>query len=279
MLDVAGYLRRISYSGPVRPDAATLTALHRAHLAAVPYENLDIQLGRPPTLSPEALYDKIVCRGRGGFCFELNGAFGLLLTALGFEVRHVEGAVHRRRHGEAAWGNHLALLVRTDRGTMVADVGLGDGFLAPLPLEIGTYRQGPLTYHLRRELSDVWRMVHHPDGNCEGFEFRTARRALPDFAARCTRLGTDPDSPFVRALVVQQARPDHSLTLRARSLSRRGPTVREEREIADQADFEDVLAGEFGVPVATLDAASRDRLWHNAREQHVGWLAREAGRP
>ncbi len=279
MIDVSGYLRRICHRGPVRPDAVTLVALHRAHLATVPYENLDIQLGRPLSLAPEALYDKIVRRRRGGFCFELNGAFGLLLAAIGFPVRHVAGALHRDRHGEEAWGNHLALLVGTGTGSFLADVGFGDGFLAPLPLAVGSYPQGPLTYGLRRDLAGHWRMVHHPSGGCAGFEFRTDRQVLADFAPYCDRLSRAPDSPFVRTLLVQQPRADHALVLQARSLTRRGPAGRQVRELTDRAELVAVLAGEFGVPVAELGDPALDRLWWLSGRQQTAWQRAQERQP
>ncbi|BCJ27808.1 arylamine N-acetyltransferase family protein [Actinocatenispora sera] len=131
MTEATEYLRRIGHAGPVRADSDTLAALHRAHLATVPYENLGIQLGRVPALTRDALFRRVVEERHGGFCFELNGAFGLLLRELGFSVRLVRAAVNRLRDGESAWGNHLALLVGTERGPMLADVGFGDGFLAP----------------------------------------------------------------------------------------------------------------------------------------------------
>jgi N-hydroxyarylamine O-acetyltransferase len=273
VIDVQQYLRRIDYHGPVRPDAATLAALHRAHLATVPYENLDIQLGRPLSLERDALFDKIVQRRRGGFCFELNGAFSLLLSAVGFPVRLVEAAVHRDRHGESAWGNHLALLVFTDNASFLVDVGFGDGFLEPLPLRIGTFRQGPLVYQLRRDLSGLWRMVHHPAGSTPGFDFRTQPRQLTDFAAWCARLATEPDSPFLDTLLVQQPRTDHALVLRGRNVIRQGAAGRMMRELTDRAAFESVLAGDFGVPLADLGADGLAELWRRAGEQTAAWKA------
>jgi len=265
------YLRRIGHTAPVRADSDTLAALHRAHLATVPYENLGIQLGRVPVLSRDALFQRIVEERRGGFCFELNGAFGLLLTELGFSVRFVAAAVHRDRYGEAAWGNHLALLVDTEHGAMLADVGFGDGFLAPLPLAIGAYRQGPFVYHLRRSLSGVWRLVHHPAGAAPGFEFGTDPAPLADFGGRCTALATDPGSPYVRTLTVQQPRADHTLSLRARSLIRSSTAGHDRRVLAGRDEFASVLADEFGLP--PLPGDDLDVLWPRTGEQQAVWDA------
>ena len=85
-MDVGAYLDRIGYRGPIEPTADTLRALHRQHMLTVPFENLDIALGREIVLDPERFVEKIVRRHRGGFCYELNGAFATLLVALGFRV-------------------------------------------------------------------------------------------------------------------------------------------------------------------------------------------------
>jgi len=85
-MDVSAYLERIRHAGPTKPSAQTLQALHRAHLFAVPFENLDIHLGRKIVCDEARFLYKIVNQRRGGFCYELNGAFAALLRALGFQV-------------------------------------------------------------------------------------------------------------------------------------------------------------------------------------------------
>ncbi|MEV0842851.1 arylamine N-acetyltransferase [Actinocatenispora sera] len=277
MTEATEYLRRIGHAGPVRADSDTLAALHRAHLATVPYENLGIQLGRVPALTRDALFRRVVEERHGGFCFELNGAFGLLLRELGFSVRLVRAAVNRLRDGESAWGNHLALLVGTERGPMLADVGFGDGFLAPLPLRIGSHRQPPFEFQLRRDLSGVWHLVHHQAGLAPGFEFGTEPLALADFTPRCTELASDPASPYVRTLTVQQPRADHSLSLRGRSLIRSALAGRDTRELTDVDEFAAVLADEFGLP--PLPPADLATLWRRAGEQQAAWNAAQRFRP
>lgn len=85
-MNVSAYPQRLNYAGPLEPTAGTLRSLHRAHLLAVPFENLDIHLGRPIVLDEAAFFHKIVERQRGGFCYELNGLFAALLRQLGFDV-------------------------------------------------------------------------------------------------------------------------------------------------------------------------------------------------
>src|SRR5579871_4953685 len=129
--DLAAYLSRIDVAGPVAPDAATLRELHRAHQRTVPFENLSIHLPEPISLTEADLLDKIITRRRGGFCYELNGGFALLLEAIGFTVSRVAGRVHGK-DGLGPPFDHLALIVGTaddsatdDRGPWLADVGFG----------------------------------------------------------------------------------------------------------------------------------------------------------
>jgi N-hydroxyarylamine O-acetyltransferase len=126
---------------------------------SIPYENLDIHLGVPLTLDPDRIFAKLVDERRGGWCYEMNGLFAAVLEAMGFDVRRVSGTVGRARHGGRAQGNHLVLIVTLDRRWIV-DVGFGDGFLAPLPLEPGTYTQSFLRYRVSRDGSR-WRVDNH----------------------------------------------------------------------------------------------------------------------
>src|SRR5215212_4496121 len=105
--ELTAYLERIGYDGALAPDLPTLTALHRAHVLAIPFENLDVQLGRPPTLDPAAIFAKLVTARRGGWCYEQNGLFGRVLAGLGFTVTRMSGGVMRAERGEATMGGHL----------------------------------------------------------------------------------------------------------------------------------------------------------------------------
>ena len=132
-MDTEGYLERIGYTGPRDPTPELVRRLHRAHLLAVPFENLDIPLGRPIELSVPAFYDKIVRRRRGGFCYELNGLFGWLLRQLGFGVTLLSARVYHL--GEPGPDFEHALLLVEAGERLIADVGFGDSFIEPLALE------------------------------------------------------------------------------------------------------------------------------------------------
>ena len=135
-MDVTRFLQRLRYQGSRAPTLQTLRALQRAFLLSVPFENLDIHLGREIRLEPQALYDKIVGRRRGGFCYECNGLFRELLRALGFEAEFLSArmSLHGRLGPEF---DHIVLRVAFDRDYVV-DVGNGQSCREPLPVEGGT---------------------------------------------------------------------------------------------------------------------------------------------
>ena len=147
-LDTTAYLNRINYSGAVTPSAETLRQLQLHHLWAVPFENLSIHSAEPIILNDAALFDKIVVRRRGGFCYELNGLFAALLRQLGFEVQMLSASV---ANSEGEWGpefDHMTLLVSLDERWLV-DVGFGDSFVEPLRLEErGDQIQGSRRYRI-----------------------------------------------------------------------------------------------------------------------------------
>ena len=134
MVSPDAYLKRMGYAGVTNPNAETLRALHRAHLFTVPFENLDIGLKRTIPCDADAAVRKIVEQRRGGFCYELNGAFTWLLRALGFQVTLLSARVGRPDGSLGPEYDHLTLRVDLDP-PWLADVGFGDSFLDPLRLQ------------------------------------------------------------------------------------------------------------------------------------------------
>jgi N-hydroxyarylamine O-acetyltransferase len=263
------YFARIGYRGSRDATLATLRALHRAHLLAIPYENLDIHLGRRITLDPEATFAKLVEERRGGWCFEMNGLFGRVLETLGFEVRYLSGAVGRATGGWRAQGNHLVLMVRLDRA-WIADVGFGDGFLTPLPLEPGTYSQGFLQYRVVRD-GPRWTVHSHEFGGADGFDFTLTPRTLDQFGTQCRELQTSPESSFVKATVCERFGTSGLVMLRGavlREVRAGGVTT---RTVQDAAEYDHVLRERFDLALAGID-----RLWPLVWARHLKWQAEQA---
>ncbi|HEX4382976.1 MAG TPA: arylamine N-acetyltransferase [Myxococcales bacterium] len=217
-MDLDGYLRRIGYSGLIRPDLATLRGVHRAHQLAVPFENLDVQLRRPVALDAEAAFDKIVRRRRGGWCYELNGLMAEALKALGFRVTRLCAGVMREHEGDAQLGNHLCLLVELDEPYLV-DVGFGGSLLEPLPLAAGARSDVPYDLCLSQLDDGHWRFVETTQSEPFSFDFRLGAADENLFARHCQRLQTEASSPFVQNLVVQRRTLETHLSLRGRVLT------------------------------------------------------------
>jgi arylamine N-acetyltransferase len=287
-LDVRRYLARLGVPDPGRPSVAALFDLHRAHVARVPYENLEIHLGRPTTVDPHESAERIV-RHRGGYCFHLNGAFAALLAALGYRARWHVGAVQSSRDDApaGAMGNHLALtvhgLVTEDApdGVWLVDAGLGDALFEPLPLRPGVFRQGPFTYALDRSSAVPfgWRFDHDPTGSFVGMDFAPGSAGPADFVAPHARLSTSPDSPFVRTLAVQRRDACGVDTLRGLVLSRLegsaagGVAVRRTEELTSAASWFGALADVFGLTLDDVPADRRQALWERVCQAHEAWAA------
>ena len=175
--------------------------LHRAYLEHVPYEDIAVQLGETGPLDEASLAARVLEDGRGGYCFELNTLLAALLRACGFEVTHHQAVV-----GGEGPTNHMVLLVPLDGELWIADAGLGEGFMEPLPLREGRFERGPLSYTLTREPEGTWWMGQHEWSSFSGFRMQAPSSSVADFEPHHRRLALEPESPFVRTLVVQRPR-------------------------------------------------------------------------
>jgi arylamine N-acetyltransferase len=275
---VVGYLNRLRIDDPGEPSVAALSALHRAHVERVPYEVLDVQLGRPTTVDPADSLARVL-RRRGGYCVQLNGAFSALLTALGYHVSWHRAGVHAGAAlppvSSAAPAPHLALTVEFDGETWLVDVGLGDGLHEPLPLRSGTYRQGPFAFHLGPSRVDAggWRFDHDPRGSIAGIDVTLAPAGRDDFAEWHPYLSTSAESRLVRTAAVMRRDADGADSLVGCMLRRVHGAGKTVREIATSDDWFGALADVFDLPLADLDTGERARLWAKVRAAHEAWLA------
>ncbi len=271
-MEVKDYLDRIGFAQPVRADLGTLRALHRAHLEAIPYENLDVQLGRPVTISRPEIFEKIVGRRRGGWCYEMNGIFGWALAELGFRVTRATGAVRRDLMGDVMVGNHLVLRVDLDEGVYLADVGFGDGSRDPIKVEAGPFRSHGFDFRLAKEEAAWWRCFNHRLGGAETFDFKLDPADEAQLEERCRFLQTSEMSPFVQNAVCQRHTSTGLTILRGRVLRRLTPeAITEERLLGDADDFVSVLAEDFD-----LDVPGVETLWPKIVARHEAVLAAAA---
>ena len=271
------YLERIGLEleQTLAADAASLRRLQLAHMLHVPFENLDIALDRPIRLGLTTLYDKIVTRRRGGFCYELNGLFAWLLDDLGFEVTYLSASDYYPHasgdsHPSGGYGpdfDHLVLLVRcpADEAPEVrwlVDVGWGDSFRIPLHADAEGEQDGDLkTYRITTEAPaapdtevgmtrrrQLWEQ--HTNGVWERqYAFTTQPRAFVDFEGMCRYHQTSPESIFTRKRICTLATPDGRVSLEDGRLiiTRRG--IREERMVAPEEEAS-LLRELFGIDLA-----------------------------
>lgn len=247
-MDVDAYFQRIGYSGSRSPTRDTLFALHRAHLFSVPFENLDIHLGRRILLDETSIADKIVSRKRGGFCYEQNGLFAAVLRALGYDVTLLEARVQTREWESGTPFDHLTLVVQLEERWLV-DVGFGDSFLEPLRFDF------PGSQH---QSNGVFRVTQHGDSGVyarqtsagewnDEYLFRTQPRQLQDFVVGCDYHQTSPESHFTRQRICSLATTTGRITLSDRRLIITEDGRRREYELETESDFQRYLEMHFGI--------------------------------
>jgi len=247
-MDTAAYLERIGYRGPLAPTAETLRRLQLAHLLSVPFENLSIHAGEPIVLDDEALFDKIVVRGRGGFCYELNGLFAALLRSLGFKVEMLSAAVKGRAGEFGPEFDHMALLVTLAERWLV-DVGFGDSFVEPLLLdERAEQAQGARAYRIDEDGDRLILMQRERAGGWEAqYRFGLRPHVYADFAGMCHYHQTSPESHFTRRRVCSLLTAEGRVTIsELRLITTRG-AEREERELAGEEEYAGALREHFRI--------------------------------
>jgi N-hydroxyarylamine O-acetyltransferase len=247
------YLHRLGFpAGIGDPTAEVLGHLQVAHLDRIPFENLDIHLGVPVVLDGDALARKLTERHRGGFCYELNGAFALLLEDLGFEVERLEARVYAEDGEVTIPFDHLVLRVVAEGRPYLVDVGFGDNFVEPVPFVTGVDHEDHVGTFRIDERDDGWFDLVQ-DGAPQ-HRFSPAPHDLDDFAEACTWHQTSADSHFTRNPVCTVRIRDGRVTLRGRRLIVTRAGEREEREVpVDElvATYHD----RFGIDLPSEDAA------------------------
>ena len=251
MIPVPGYLTRIGYSGSTSPTSTTLRALHRAHLLAVPFENLDIALGRTIVVDEDVTVRKIVELHRGGFCYELNGAFAALLRALGFRLTLLAARVAREKGGEGPEFDHLTLRVDLpgEDYPWLADVGFGDSFLEPLRLKAGSEQADPAGRFRLTELGERWQLERFDDNGRwkRQYSFSLETRKLQDFRDMCHYHQTSPDSHFTQNRICSRATPNGRITLSGMKFIVTRSGQREERALQSENERIEILREQFGI--------------------------------
>jgi N-hydroxyarylamine O-acetyltransferase len=257
--EIAAYLARIGYEGAMEPTAEILRAIYRAHFFNVPFENLDIvPLGRPLSLQPETLYDKIVRRRRGGFCYELNGLLATVLRDLGYDVTIVAVQFVEATGALSPPFDHMALVVNAADvpHPWLVDVGAGRTAAAePLPLIAGvtTFQDGVQRGFRLSLTSDRWRLDQQLPGEDwqPDYTFQLIPREIGDFLDRCRYQENDPASHFRQGMLCSLPTPNGRVTL---SKNRLITTIDGERQECDVREDElaDLLRIRFDIDLCLV---------------------------
>jgi len=247
-LDLSGYLERIGYAGDLRPSRSVLEALHLAHATHIPFENLDILLGRPIRLDLASLQAKLVKDRRGGYCFEQNLLFSAVLRQLGFSVTNLAARV-RYRTTTLLPRTHMLLLVELAGERWLADVGFGaDGLLLPVPLlSVEGVRHFAWSYRVIDE-AGLWVLQSLREGAwMDLYAFSLEPQLAADYEMANHYVSTHPSSRFVQMLTAQLPSPEVRHILRDRELVEdRGQEITS-RIVADDDELLDVFKLTFGL--------------------------------
>jgi N-hydroxyarylamine O-acetyltransferase len=244
--DIGAYLQRIGYRGEVQPSLAVLDALHLAHVGRIPFENLDIQLGRPIRIDVSSVMAKLVHDGRGGYCFEQNTLLAAALRHIGFQVTTLLARVriHKQRPVPRS---HMVLKVDLSEGSYLADVGFGTGgLLQPIPLGGGVeVRQCGWLLRVVEE-PGLWVLQGEGESGWQDLYAFTLEPQLPvDFEAANWYTSTHPDSRFVQTLTAQRSTPEARYLVRNREFVVSKPGQSTTRTIRDDDELLRVLAEVF----------------------------------
>lgn len=249
-MDITSYLQRIKISQLDKPNLSFLSKLQEQHLLTVPFENLNIHQGKKIVLEEDRIFEKIVDKGRGGFCYELNGLFCWLLRSLDFSVSMVSSQVHRVAEDRfTPEFDHMVLLANLKK-TYLVDVGFGDTFRKPIVLPdgivediSGMYRVQPFgstpdTYILQKQENNIWQHVY-----C----FTAHPQVISDFEEMCTFHQTSPESHFTQEIICTMATKNGRVSLSDNSLTITDGSAKMKTKVVSDKDFKNKLRDHFGL--------------------------------
>jgi N-hydroxyarylamine O-acetyltransferase len=213
-MDIKQYLERITYVGPINPTLKVLSELQMLHLLNVPFENLDIH--NKTRIDLTNLFDKIVTRRRGGFCYELNGLFYELLVQIGFTVKMVSARVYDGKGNYGAEFDHMTLIVEIKDERYLTDVGFGEFLFFPMKLELNTEISDPRGVFKIEIFDEFYRAVEkkNTDGSfIPEYIFSEKERRLEEFNEMCNYHQTNSASHFVQKRICSLPTANGRITL------------------------------------------------------------------
>jgi len=245
------YLRRINFNGQPKADLETLFALHRQHLYSIPFENMDIHLKRKIILDGKLLEQKLIDNRRGGFCYELNGLFYLLLKKIGFDVKMISACVYNSAGIAGPDFDHMALIVKLEN-QWLADIGFGDNFLKPLQMVVDKTQKDFYGYFQIIRLDDTHlKLQWSEDGNKfeDQYLFTLQERNLADFNNMCNYHQTSTESHFTQKKVCTIATKNGRITLSDNNLTFTENGQKIKKDIKSELEFKRYLVKYFEIHI------------------------------
>lgn len=276
------YLNRLGMDAE-RPSPDALARLHRAHVERIPYETFWIHLNQGWGIDQAESARRVATTRRGGYCFQLNGAFATLLAALGYRVSVNVAGVHEEAGPDmATLRNHAALVVdglpseTNPGGRWWVDAGLGDALYDPMPLMDGVVAQGPMRFGMSAVTADGvgdWHLTHDTSGSFTGVSLVDRPVSMGVFAERHVYNATSPDSGFARTVTAQRRHARGVSLVRGCVYTRHDDRGVSTHTCESLRAWLDVLEGEFDLCFSDVSTAALAELWSWVRRTHDEWLA------
>ncbi|RAR42259.1 arylamine N-acetyltransferase [Paenibacillus sp. MDMC362] len=277
--EVRAYLNRLGISDIQEPTKEYLFELHKAHVARIPWQTLDIFAGKPTSIDIEESV-QLMIHQRSGYCFHLNGAFTALLRALGYKVYWHRAGVQPLGQEPRINGFHLGITVSLwneqlgEEERWLVDVGLGDMPWEPIPLKFGRYIQGPFQYALEpSRITDVgWRLIHDPRYSYVGVDYAPdVVNSLELFKSNHAFYSRSPESPWMDLFIVRQRHEQGMNELKGCIWRKWSSNNLDKMEISSKSEWFEILADIFHEPLVNYFLIERDLIWDKVNRQHQNW--------
>ncbi|MDN5201699.1 arylamine N-acetyltransferase [Fulvivirgaceae bacterium BMA10] len=231
-MKIQDYIDRINYKGDLTPNLEVLKQIQKAHTLNVPFENLDIHYDNPISLDIDKFYNKVVEKGRGGFCYELNGLFHTLLKTIGFDSKIISARVYdNKKEDFGREYDHLAIIIKLNQVEYLVDVGFGEFTFHPLELKIGSIQSDPRGNFIIEQFENEYYKVSKINGEIKSGEyiFTNRKRELNEFSEMCNYHQTDSNSHFTQKKLISKPTEMGRVTITGNTfkVSEGGETIKE----------------------------------------------------
>ena len=247
-MDIKQYLERINYGGPVNQTLEVLSNLQLMHLVSVPFENLNIH--NKTKIDLLNLFDKIVTRKRGGFCYELNGLFYDLLKEIGFTVKMVSARVYDGKNNYSTEFDHMALIVEVEGNSYLVDVGFGEFAFSPIKIELNKKVSDARGIFIIEPFDNIYKVVKKKNTNGEfipEYIFSEKKRQLQDFYGMCNYHQTSNESHFMQKRICSLPTKNGRITLTGDLLKITENGKVTKKELNDEQEIQQALLNYFGI--------------------------------